>query len=466
MKRNNLVVLTLVNLITITAKAQDTIPLLSGVVNLSILKGTVDCDFTLSNIPRIKDYFIRINSGMNIRYFRNLDANNLIYFDKSFSDTLSSGETNAYYFPGNKGKGKFLPNAIQFRYVGMYPVILDTIKEYSVEDWKGNIAFNGYSVRSDGGQSAWYPIIYDINKDFKYDKLKYDIHINCPDCNTLYINGSIPTHGTNGHFKSDLPQELTMFLGNYKVSNVAGTYLLNPDITETQIKEFGEFTNSYKRYYENNLQIPYTQVITYIQTTPTSKNNAWLFVSYPTIVNIGYGKYGMKSFFDKQIADWFRPYMAHELGHFYFGSFKKFNSELGDMMSEGFSEYLSLKVTKDLISDSAYNKKISKKINALKNFTITPFAKIKSKSDYNNRELYVYNYAPLIFVAIEKEIGEKKMWDWLKVILETKTGFTNYSFLEQTLNTVLQDNNKLELIKVKYFNSDKSFENVKESLVQ
>jgi len=442
-----------------TTKAQDSIPLLKGKVTISITKGTIDCDFTLSSMPRIEDYVIRINSGMNILYFKNLDANNLIYFDKSFSDTLSSGESNAYYFGNNKGNGKFLPHAIQFRYMGMYPVVKDTLKEYSVEDWKGNIAFNGYSVRTDGRQSAWYPVLYDIKRDLVYEKVKCDIEVNCADCNTIYISGNPPVKSSTAHFKNDVPTQLTMYSGKYKVANVAGTYFLNPDINDKQLKEFGGMTNAFKAFYESKIGIPYKDAITYIQTTPTSKYNAWMFVSYPSIVNIGYGKYGLISFFDKKTGDWFKPYMAHELGHYYFGTVKIFNAELGDMMSEGFAEYLSLQVTRELINDSIYKKKITEKIKALKDFSAVAMGKVRSKSDYRNRELYVYYYAPLIFTAIEKEIGLPKMWQWIKAIIETKTAFTNYDFLEKTLASAVQDDTKMGLIKSKYLNSDKAVEN-------
>ncbi len=151
--------------------------------------------------------------------------------------------------------------------------------------------------------------------------------------------------------------------------------------------------------------------------------------------------------------------MAHELGHYYFGTLKVFNAELGDMMSEGFAEYLSLQVARELVSDSIYKKKIADKIKALKDFPAVAMADVKSKTDYMDRELYVYYYAPLIFTAIEKEIGLPKMWQWIKTIIETKTAFTNYSFLLQTLSAVVQDDNKMELIKSKYLSSRKTVEN-------
>jgi hypothetical protein len=446
---------------TLHSHAQDSIPLLKGRVNISVTKGTIECDLTLSNIPKIPDYYIRLNSGMNIRYIRNPYGTGPLRYDKSNQDSLSTGESTAYYLTAYNATGKYLPRALQFSYVGMYPVIADTT---SVEDWKGNIAFNGSTIRADGSQSAWYPILYDIKKDLKYDKLRYDIEVGCADCKTIYVNGSAPVEGTNARFKSDIPRELTMFSGNYRMVVMNGNYFLNPDMDDNQIKQFEETVQSYKNYYESHLMIPYKGAPVYIQTTPVSKYNAWLFATYPTIVNIGFGEYGMKTFFDKTKGDSFKPFMAHELGHYYFGAVRSFNSELGDMMSEGFAEYLSLSVTKKLISDSVYKTKLESKLRSLRNFQPVPFASVKSVSDYHDRELYVYYYAPLIFTAIEKEIGEKTMWEWLRSVLQTPAAHTNYQFMEQTLGDVLKDKEKFNMIRSKYFTTDSVVKNVATAL--
>lgn len=442
-----------------SVKGQDTIPVVKGTVTISIAKGTFDCDIIIDNIPRIKDYVIRLNSGMNILYFKSLDKNFLISYNKALNDTSSTYESIGYFFRDNTGKGKFLPHSLEMRYTGKYPVATDTINNYSRQDWKGNIAFNGYSVRTDGVQTCWYPVLYDITKDVILNKVKYDLTINCADCSVIYLNGNPPVKGRKAVLKSDIPLDLSMYSGKYKIANVDSTYFLNPDITEAQIKEFGNMTNAFKRFYENKLSIPYKTSITYVQTTPTSKKNAWLFVSYPTIFNIGYGKYGMKGLFDKQKGSRFKVYIAHELGHYYFGTTKVFNSELGDMMSEGFAEFLSLEASKNILTDSIYQQIIGDKIKELKNFKAMPFAKVKSNANYKDREYYVYYYAPLIFTAIKKEIGEQNMWLWLKTILKTQVDSTNYNFLLNTLSATLNNNEKTELIKIKYFESDSSLSN-------
>ena len=63
--------------------AQENTPFLKGKVEISIKEGTFDCDLTLSNIPKIKDYFIRLNSGMNILHMRSKKPNDfLIYYSQ------------------------------------------------------------------------------------------------------------------------------------------------------------------------------------------------------------------------------------------------------------------------------------------------------------------------------------------------------------------------------------------------
>src|SRR5262249_46313271 len=110
-------------------------------------------------------------------------------------------------------------------------------------------------------------------------------------------------------------------------------------------------------------------------------------------------------------------------------------------------------------ADSVFIKKMISKSKVLQGFKPVPFARVKAKSEYNNRELYVYYYAPVIFLAIEKEIGEPAMWKWLKNLLEMPTDFTNYAFLESTLAAAVNDPAKMQLIKTQYFDSDTSLEN-------
>lgn len=449
------------SLASMTIFAQDTIPHVKGNITISVKKGTFECDLIVSNMPRLSDYFLRLNSGMNIRYIKNAEPSmSALPYEKSKEDTLSLGESAAYYIPAMNPSGKYLPNAIHINYVGMYPVITDTS---SVVDWRGNIAFNGTTLRADGLQSSWCPILYDIKTDTRFDRVTYDLDVNCNDCKAIYINGSEPVSGTNAKVKSTNAQDLTMFAGDFNSVSINGNYFLNPDANVEQLTELEKTLHSFQDYLEKKLSIPYKGKAVYIQTTPVSKKHSWLFASYPTIVKVGWDD-GMKSFVNKKEGPGYMHYMAHELAHYYFGTYRTFNSELGDMITEGFAEYIALQITRKWISDSLYHKKLKLKTTALANFNSMPFADIRSSSDYKNRELYVYYYAPLIFSAIEKEIGEDKMWEWMRVLLQSPVTFTNYSFFEHTLDKVVNDKKKFEILREKYLSTEHSLKNAVSTL--
>lgn len=458
----NFRILTCFILLSFSSKifSQENAPHLKGKVNISIKEGTFECDLTLSNIPRIQDYLIRLNSGMNLLHIRSKKPEDFVLvYDKSDKDSTSTGESLAYYFPNNNRKSKFLPEELQFRYVGKFPVANDTIENYSRQDWKGNIAFNGMSVRSDGSQSAWYPIIYDAKKDIAYDRVVYDIELNCIDCSTIYANGNKPVSSNSAHLISNEPKEIALYCGKYDFVDDGNIVILNPKFPQDKIDQFSNLVSSYKKYYEQKLNIRFNQTPTFINTTPTSIKNAWLFVSYPTIMGIGWGEYGLAGIFEEKSQKFYKPMIAHELGHYYFGTVKVFNSELGDMMSEGFTEYMALKLTEEIQGEKAYQDILVTKYENLKDFKPNSFSIVKSITDIADRQTYVYDYAPTIFIAIEKEIGKKKMWEWLRNILETKVEFTNYEFLVSTLKNTLKNDKKVELIINTYFDNVNSTEN-------
>lgn len=432
-------------LFSVSAIAAEQSPRLSGTINISINSGTIDASFQLENIPRIKDYLIFLNSGFNIEYFRNQEDTANYAFDKTYN-TNYSYESFGYYLPDNTGKGKFLPSAMQFKYTGKFPVINSMDKASYSGDWKGNIAFNGRSIRTDGFQTAWYPILYDIEKDKRYHELTYDIKVNCLDCKSIYVNGSEPIAATHGSFKREKPASLTLFAGNYDIGKQNGSYYLNSGLSKTHMSELGKITSSFQQYYQEKLSLPYGENVVYIHTTPISKKNSWLFVAYPAIVTINHDEGGLSNLFNENESNWFKPFIAHELAHYYFGTYRSFNSELGDMLSESFSEYLSLKLTKQLIDEKTYLENINKKLKKLKDKTFIVFKEIKSSSDYGDRNLYVYTYAPIIWLAIEKEIGEDKMWQWINKILTAPSEKTNYNFIIETLDDALNDSEKIEFL--------------------
>ena len=455
------VILILISLLVSTSTLSSELPIkLSGIIEISVKKGTIDANFQLKNIPKLSNYLIHINSGFNIQYFRNEKEGFNYTYEKAYN-TQYSEESFGYYFLNDTTKSKFLPETIQFKYTGKFPVITDMSKASDSGDWKGNIAFNGKSIRTDGFQTAWYPILYDIERDKRYDEVIYEIEVICLDCKSIYVNGSKPVSSTHGMFKRDKPTSVTLFAGLYDIGKHKNGYYLNSRLSMQQMSELEKMTSTFQKYYQNKLSIPYGESVVFIHTTPISKYDSWLFVAYPSIVLMNHNEDGLSNLIEKTESNSYKTFIAHELAHYYFGTYKKFNSELGDMFTESLAEYLSLKLTKKIFGAEKYFNNINSKLDELKGFKLTGFKNIEKNSDYGDRELYVYTYAPIIWLAIEKEIGEEKMWLWLNKMLTVETVRTDYDFMFQTLAQVMKDNVKLNFLVGQYFANINAIDNAR-----
>ncbi|EKE87646.1 hypothetical protein [Idiomarina xiamenensis] len=424
-------------------------PTLKGSMTLSVKQGTIDADFQLSDIPPIENYLILINSGMNIEYLRNEQESVNYDYKKAYNATYSN-ESFGYYLPDETGDAKFLPETLSFKYTGKYPVIADMSKASDHGDWKGNIAFNGKTVRADGLQAAWYPVLYDVDNDVYYDKISYDISINCSDCQSIYVNGSQPIADQSGQFSSNMPTSLMLFAGDYDITEARGSLFLNTNLSAEQVTEFASMSAAFVEFYENQLNIPYGEKPVLIRTTPVAKKKNWLFVSYPAVVYITHAQSGFADFIDAEKSNFFQPFYAHELAHYYFANYRMFNSALGDMIMESFSEYLAMKITKALVSEERYAAMVEEKLNALRDVDLPAISHITSPADYGNRNRYVYTYSPIIWLMVEQEIGEDNMYAWMTELLTADTDSTDYEFLISTLGRVLDNDEQLNTIKTQY----------------
>ena len=436
------------------------IPHLTGEVKISILNGTIEGDLEYSNLPKLKNYSIWLNTGLNLRYFRDgedkFNYGNIKYYDEE-----KSSEAFQYYFPDKDNKDRFLPEKFKINYVGKFPVISDTLKASNRGDWKGNIAFNGKSIRA-SEQTAWYPILYDIENDIELNKVTYDIKINCIDCESIYLNGSSPIKGKTANFKSDKPISMMLFAGIFDFTKNNHTYFINTELNSEQEKVLGSWTDKIVNFYENKFKIPYENSVTYLYTTPISKKNAWMFVTYPTIVIIGQEKYNVKSYFapntNKLKDNSNIEYFAHELGHYYFGTVIVPNSELRWVFLEGLTEYLALQTVKEVLGEESYHKKIDTYLKGTIDYIPKSMATIKN-SEID--ETYRYYYVPLLVTALEKEIGKEKVWNWLRTVLKSeKSVKTDYEYFKTSLVKSGIKEIEFKNFEEKYILSEQAKENV------
>ena len=440
-------------------------PMLTGTVEISIKNGTLDCDLTLSDIPKLENYEILLNTGLNIDYILDTKNNNLLAYNRKYSDTISY-ESFMYSFPNGDNNGKFIPKTLNFKYTGKFPIKSDKNFLSRSSDWKGNIAFNGKTLRMDGNQSNWYPTLLDLATNKRYNEVKYDINIKCSDCKTLYVNGNDPKYSNKERFSYDYPTDLLLFVGDYEFKRIKNIYFLNDTTDNESLKDFVSWMQKIKMFYAEKIGIPYDGNFNFIQTTPTfTKDSGFMFVSFPSIVNVSYEKYNLKQLIS---YPYMKPILAHELGHYYFGSgYKTFNSVIGNATQEAFAEFLSTKATLFSLGKEAYQEKlktITAPMQKNKHIIYPPIATIKSHADFKDYQKYAYNYFPTILLAIERELGEDLMYLWIQKLLTTNSDLTDHSFLTLSLKSSIKNPNKYNKIVNTYLNSDKALENALQKL--
>lgn len=407
-------------------------PHISGNIFISVKDGTIKADLEVSQLPATTSYSIGLNSGLNVQYFTDSTGQETYWAEREYNPAKSS-ESFQYWFPEKDNK-KFLPKRFKVSYVGAFPVYADSTIRSEWGDWKGNIAFNGKTVRA-AEQSVWYPILYDIAQDKTYRNVSYDLIIHAPDAKAIYLNGSPPQYSQQVHFKSDKAYPLLLFAGDFDFKKQQYTYLINTTLTSKQGEVLDSWFSRITDYYQKNLQIPYGADITLLASTPVSKRNDWLFVTYPTVASVS-----PKNFLNKLVDDQTGTlsdssrlsFIAHELGHYYFGTVISPNAALQWVFLEGFTEYLSLQAIRDLLGNRFYERQLKRYAAAAKkmqNFVPLKYVSVGSQTN----EDYRYNYIPLLLTALEQQIGRQQLWHWLRSILGSPSIVTDYAFFKKSL---------------------------------
>lgn len=464
MPNPKLIFVCLIVVLSYTAIAQEKAPLVKGTVDISVTKGTIACDFVLSDLPDIKNYVIRINSGMNIHYFKDVKrSNEALDYDVDTKDSIQSDEVKSYYVHEHRGNpARYLPEKLEAKYLGMYPVIKDSLSGWMGGDWRGNIAFNGYSVRAEGYQSDWYPVIYDMTTRKRYPEVRYNVKITCSDCNVLFVNGSKPIKAKEATFISDIPHEMAIYCGFFNTAEQNGVWLLNSDMSKIDEQKFFNMANAYEAYYGKQMEIPFKGILTFVQTDPVADPKKWAFAffSAPTTFNVGSGKWGMKSMFNSDNSARNKKSMAHELAHYYFGTLVEPGSEFGIVIEEGLAEYMAFRLTRSLEGESTFETLLKERIQNLENFRhYKPFAEVNTEADYGNREYYLYYFSPAVFTAVEKEIGEKSMWKWLRIMAQSQNKHADYNFMVDAFRKAVTDQALQNKIIANYFQSKDALKN-------
>ncbi|MEZ4827839.1 MAG: M1 family aminopeptidase [Bacteroidia bacterium] len=438
------------------------IPRISGKIEISIKAGTIAAQLTVSDLPQTADYAILLNTGLNIAHFRN-DAAGFNYAYEREYDSEKFYEAFQYFFPNNDNTARFLPGTFSVSYTGRFPVSNDTALASEWGDWKGNIAFNGYSVRA-SEQTFWYPVVYDRAGDLLMDRVTYDLEIVCEDCRTIYLNGTDPVKNTTGRFVSQASVSLLLFAGDFDFTRQGDILMINSDMQESHRQFLSDWTAKLIGYYEEKLRTPYGFPVTYISTSPVSRRNAWMFVTYPSIVVVGTEEWNLNTYFQDETSYNYRNgigFIAHELAHYYFGTVCVPNGSLRWAFLEGVTEYVSLQAVRHLMGEAAYREKVENYIRQAAQEEIVPLSQIQTSGEITGA--YRYQYFPLLLTVLENENGEGWMWNWLFTVLHSDIKTTDYTFFKNTMLSAGMSESQFAGFEKKYITGENAKEKVLEA---
>jgi len=397
-------------------------PQITGKITINMKAGMIKADLKVSDLPMLDTAFrIRLHHGMNIKFME--DSAGLVSFT-----SRSSGEAMDYR-PYRNNKYLVSPKTMRVSYTGAFPIYTDTM---NLVDYKSIIALNGETLRATE-ESKWYPVIYDTKNDRELEKYSYNISVDCQDCKTIYVNGSSAKPGPSASFKSSVPRALLLFTGNYTKQVFPGSDFLNAEIEDKIAAAFDKQMTGIKNFYEEKLNIPYKDKIVFLEHKAIQKygpNQSWGFVTFPTIAVAGLPfsktidpKTGKLNHFVRF------SFYSHELAHYYFGNVFVPNSTLRDFFIESTAEYLSIKAAEHEYGTDSTKSTIKFKKGLVGENKIVPLSKFTYKDEMN--DVYRYSYGPLVLLALEKRVGEKKMYRMLKYALEYKDLNSDYSFFKK-----------------------------------
>lgn len=400
--------------------AQSASPLVEGSLFVSVSQGVLRGQVCVADLPKG-----RITIALNKFYRASFWADSLATREVRVRKVNTKSEVALY---------EFLSETVVFiRFEGRFTVHHKTSLIRAYGDWKGNIAFNGETLRA-SEQSQWYPSLYDPASSLPDPFVRYNLQIKSDEPISCYISGNAPARGESFVLSSDSPYPLMLFAGRFDISK-GDNYFLNTRLNKTQQRSIDSWMTRIKHVLSNRLAVPYNDPIDIIETSPVSELNSWAFFTYPAIVFINHNG-GLLNRIDDSgnLKDSVETleFLSHELSHYYFGYRMRPNSTLRWALLEGIPSYLSIKIVGDLLGKQkaaevieVYRRRVAK----MKEVPV--LSEVKNPSAINVD--YRYYYFPLILLCLEEQMGEAFMMRWLQQLLSKPVSETNYMFFRSSL---------------------------------
>lgn len=385
----------------------------AGNLRVDIATGRVDGQVCTSKRPSgFADAFV-LNVGLNVVSVTDGDGHPVSY--DGWAEPTIDGEARVYAVAE-------APATLCVRYVGAFAVYPG---HDAPGDFKGLMAFNGDSFRF-SEQSAWLPMPYDAKAQVRQDDGTYELDVVCDACRFIYITGSEATVGTKAHFHSDVPRPMLVFGGTGPITKTANATILNETVQDAEANAISDLVGKIKNYYQGYLGKPMTdrptflRMVTVDQIQRDRRGGEWAFATWPTLAFSGsVGKTGTIMLQGGKPASGRVAYLAHEMGHYYFGTMLRPQGLYRWFLLESTAEFLSMKAQRAISGDEAADRHIAGWRTQVEKQQ-EPFTALDRIASISNiGETYRYSYGPLLLLSLEKRVGERKMQAFLRQLLAT-----------------------------------------------
>ncbi|WP_152616198.1 hypothetical protein [Sphingomonas sp. ERG5] len=385
-----------------------------GTLRLNLATGRVEGQVCVSNRPAEFAGAFALNAGLNVAKVTDGDGKPLAF--------------HGWFNPGVSGEARIYtlseaPPTLCVRYVGAYPVYP---AHDAPDDFKGVMAFNGDSARFTE-QSAWVPTPYDDKAKARGgNNAAYDLDIYCAGCRYLYMSGSPVIEGDHGKFSATARPDL-FFGGTGPITRTANVTILNEAVPTAQADALSNMVGKIDAYYRGymgqavSVRPTFLRVVMINQVDRDRKGSEWGFAAWPTIGMSGsVGKIGQILLTGGDAVDNKTGYIAHEMGHYYFGTLAiPVEGPYYGFMWESTAEFLAQKALRAINGDAAADQRVAgwvAKVEKRKE-PFAAFDRIADRSAID--DIYRYDYGPLLLLALEKQVGEAKMRAFMRGLLAT-----------------------------------------------
>lgn len=383
----------------------------SGTVSVSLATGRMTGTICLADRGVGFREAFSLNAGLNVARVTD-GAGKSIEFD-GWYDPGVDGEARVYSV-------KTPSPTICIEYVGALPVYP---AHDAPLDFKGVIAFNGDSVRATE-QSAWLPLPFDTKNKVRLDNTSYDLTVSCADCTFIYVNGSNPLSGASGRFVSQTARPAMLFAGTGPLTRSPNVTIVNEDVS---IAEAAALVGAYRRieaFYGGYLGLKIhdtpaiVRVVAINQMERNRTGSEWGFATWPTIAFSGsIHPIATALMNGGETGERRLGYLAHEIGHYYFGTLTDPSGPYHWFLVESTAEFLSLKARAALAGGGAEQRRIKTLASDIADEKV-PFKALDKISDSEQiGDAYRYDYGPLLLIALERQVGERRMAAFMKALL-------------------------------------------------